>query len=133
MTDASTPTNSSDPAKSPLDILEEILGKPGAGVSDADRAQADQAVADQKAAAAQQVTQQQYEAELQAQQARDEAAILEKTQELASISQTPAYQARVQQEATEHQQEEQDAEALAGYEINQIAHTTIEVDEEASS
>lgn len=131
MTDASTLTNSSDPTKSPLDILEEILGKSGAGVSDADRAEADQTVAAQKEDTQQLAAQQQYEVVLQEQQAKDNAAIQEKTQELASIIQTPAYQARVQQEATEHQQQELKDEELDGYEVNQIAHTTIEVTEEA--
>lgn len=131
MTDASTPTDSSDSTKSPLDILEEILGKSAAGASDAVQGKTNEELTTEKAELEILEKQKQYEIELQQQQARDIAAIQEKTQELATITQTPAYQARVQQDATTHQQEEQNTVELAGFEINQISRTTIEVEEEA--
>jgi hypothetical protein len=130
MSDASATTPNQNATKSPLDVLEEILGKPGAGLSDADRAQADQKVAETLADQEQAKLQEQLAVEEQQQRAEDEAAILQKKQELATVTQSPEYQARVQQEQQEVQAEAAAEEALDGFEIHQIEHTRIDVPEE---
>lgn len=120
MTDSATPAPTT-PQKSPLDLLEDILNESKNAGGAADPAAA--AAAEAEAIAAQQAEK---ISQMQAQnKVADEQAIEQGIAELSSIKDTPAYQARIQQEAATVQAHDQQADAQRGFEIKQLSHKKI--------
>jgi hypothetical protein len=119
------------PQKSPLDILEEILGDaaksgaaPGAGAAPGTAGSADAPAEPPKPQipAEPQISPEELAAKEAAQKAKDEADILQKQAELQTITQTPEYHARVEQNAAaEASAHEHDTDGQ-GFEIIQLEH-----------
>jgi len=104
--------------KNPLELLEEILQKSKASAGNP----AEEAAA---VAAADQVAREQRAAD---QTAEDNFAIAQEVKDLSSIKDTPAYQARAKQlKAEKIAQAETKAESQA-FQIHQLGHTKVEVD-----
>ncbi len=138
------PPASDPPAdqKSPLDILEEILGdaakKGGAGAaagavptSDAPNTPADPTMsADRQAQPPPPpqepaMTIEEAEAIKQAHLEADQVALQQKVAELQTITQTPQYQARVEQNTAAATTSEEQTNSQAGFEIVQLEHKKI--------
>jgi hypothetical protein len=127
---ANVPT-SGTPQKSPLDMLEDIL----ADAQKKDQAKkgeveaAAKAEAEAKAAAEKAAQEAALEQEKVRQQQEDEALLHQKQEELKTIVETPEYQARVEQQTAEEQKHADETAAGAGFQITQLGHTKIEVDD----
>ncbi len=117
------PANPGAPQKSPLDILEDILGKDpnaaGAAVPDASPAPADAPPSQP------QPTLEEIRALEQEMAVRDQAALAAKQAEMASITESPEYQVRVTQDEAAAEQTATASDALEGFEIKQLDHTKI--------
>jgi hypothetical protein len=109
------------PQKSPLDVLEEILGNAPGETG----AQPDPAAQAAATAAAEEAEKQRLAAEIARQREADQQALQTKLGELANISQTPAYQARVQQDEQKKQEAAQKQADNDGYEIHQLTKMKI--------
>lgn len=109
--------------KSPLDVLEEILQQKGQPAAVPSAPQVDPAQQQAELEAAQMAEVHAMEAQKQAQ---DQAELAARQTELQQAKQTPAYQARVEQQSTEKQQSDAQTQAHAGYEITQLQHTKIQ-------
>lgn len=110
--------------KSPLDILEEILSEKGASAGDPGGMQAEASVAPVVPEPPQPTAEELAQLEA-ARLAQDQAELQQKQAELQTITQTPQYQARVEQEEAAKQQHDQQETAQEGFEIKQIEHTKI--------
>ncbi|HYD34660.1 MAG TPA: hypothetical protein VD999_01190 [Vitreimonas sp.] len=119
------------PQKSPLEILEEILGdaknKAGAGAPAAESAQSAGAVAaDPAATSADEAAKlAEIQARIEQQKIVDQQLLTQQLADLKQIEQTPEYQAKVSQE---HAKEEADAAKVAatdGFEIVQLGHKKV--------
>lgn len=116
-----------DPQKSPLDMLDELLkdAKGGAPAGDA----ADPAVAEATAAAATAQAEAGDQAlvdELGAlHKEKDEAALQAEVDRLASIKNSPEYQARTEQATAQEATDQQSAADNQGFDIKQVGHTKI--------
>lgn len=125
------PAQAGAPQKSPLDMLEDIL----ADAQKKDQAKkgeteaAAKAEAEAKAAAEKAAQEAALEAEKLRQQQEDELQLKQKQEELKTIVETPQYQARVDQQQAEEQKHAAEDAAGAGFQITQLGHTKIQVDE----
>lgn len=125
---AGTPATS-QPQKSPLDILEEILkDKGGAGQADATSVVSATTTIDPAKLEAEQEAVKLAEVKVLEQQRlqEDQAEIATRQAELQQAKDTPAYQARVQQAQVETQQASDQTQAQSGHEIKQLQHIKVE-------
>lgn len=125
------PIDPNAPQKSPLDLLEDIL----ADAQKKDSAKAEEKVEaakneeQAKAAADQAATDAAIEAEKEKHRLEDEALLKQKQEELKTIVDTPEYQAKMAQEEAADKQEAEEFSAGQGFDITQLKHTKIQVDE----
>jgi hypothetical protein len=120
---SSTQPSTNPAQKSPLDILEEILQqKDGAGGT------AEPVVAQPAVDPAAQEAAQLAEIKALEQQhlVQDQAELAVRQAELATATQSTAYQARVQQDQASQQESKAHATASEGYDIQQLQHTKIQ-------
>lgn len=121
MTDTTTPVvdpvsddiqSGAPQGQSPLDVLDQIL-------NDAQDKAAKEA--DEKAKEEERKVQE----ELERQKQEDARKLQEELEKLKNVTQSPEYQARVEQQQTEDQQSQDKKTAMEGLEIIQIGHTKI--------
>lgn len=100
--------------KSPLDVLETILDEAKSKTRTVN--QQEQQEEQQRQELAQQDAQQ---------KAEDAQKLRQQIEELKTVTQTPAYQARVEQEQEKQEEQEKEKQEQQGYQIVQLEHTKV--------
>jgi hypothetical protein len=124
--DSATPAAPAAGKKSPLDVLEDILNESKGADGEAGKdpaAAAAELAADAAKAEAEALAK--VQADTEQQRLIDEAKLKEQIAGLGTLKDTPAYQARVSQDAEKQADAAQAAAAGQGYDIVQLDHTKV--------